>query len=451
MGKDEQNIKMSSAADESVLLYCPDTTKRVEYAFRFITGEITNQPFTITHDREAFQQSEAIKINYSREPLGTKALNIFPIGLLQETGIRPQSIQCVDHNEMKIFFQTDGDLGFDIFSAIFYLLSRYEEYLPYPPDKYGRFPHTQSLAFQNGFYQQPLINEWLQQLQTKLSELFPAFKPKEKHFQFLPTYDIDISRSYLHKGFLRNSANLVKEVLLLKWGKAAERLQVLSDRKKDPYDTFNFITELHHSYNIPSQYFFLVARRTSQYDKNIPPLHPQQQKLIRQLAQTASIGLHPSWQSNTDARALQWEHKTLSEILGQPVTTSRQHYLKLNIPDTYRALLSLEVTDDYTMGHAGINGFRASIASPFKWYDLEKETETNLTIHPFCFMDATAVYYDHNSPQQAFEELQMLYHRVKKVNGFFCMIWHNSSFCDKNEFSGWRDMYASFLHWAGQQ
>jgi len=39
--------------------------------------------------------------------------------------------------DFSAFFKSEGDYPFDIFSAVFYLLSRYEEYLPYKKDMYG--------------------------------------------------------------------------------------------------------------------------------------------------------------------------------------------------------------------------------------------------------------------------------------------------------------------------
>jgi hypothetical protein len=53
---------------------------------------------------------------------------------------------------MPVFCQRQiGDLPFDPLAATFYLVSRYEEYLPFIPDEHGRFPAKQSFAFSNGF------------------------------------------------------------------------------------------------------------------------------------------------------------------------------------------------------------------------------------------------------------------------------------------------------------
>ena len=45
---------------------------------------------------------------------------------------------------------------FDVFSASFYLVSRYEEYLPYVKDMYERFQAENSLAYKHNFYKNQL-------------------------------------------------------------------------------------------------------------------------------------------------------------------------------------------------------------------------------------------------------------------------------------------------------
>src|SRR5204863_517356 len=78
---------------------------------------------------------------------------IEPCGLLFETGVMEHAIKWFEVNgsredkSYKAFFKTAGDYPFDIFAASFYLLSRYEEYLPHQKDIYGRYAHQNSLAF----------------------------------------------------------------------------------------------------------------------------------------------------------------------------------------------------------------------------------------------------------------------------------------------------------------
>ena len=63
------------------------------------------------------------------------------------------------------------------------------------------------------------------------------------------------------------------------------------------------------------------------------------------------------------------------------------------MPETYRNLIEFDITDDYTMGYAAQPGFRASTCSSFNFYDLDREQETKLRVHPFCIMDASLRHY----------------------------------------------------------
>jgi hypothetical protein len=108
-------------------------------------------------------------------------------------------------------------------------------------------------------------------------------------------------------------------------------------------------------------------------------------------------------------------------------------------------LIACGITNDYSMGYGSINGFRASVATPFYWYDLESEQETTLLLHPFCFMDANAYYEQHQSPEETWDELQHYNMVVKSVGGTLGTIWHNHFLGTDPAFSGWRALYARFV------
>ena len=97
------------------------------------------------------------------------------------------------------------------------------------------------------------------------------------------------------------------------------------------------------------------------------------------------------------------------------------------------------------MGYGSINGFRASVATPFYWYDLEKEDQTKLLVYPFCFMEANSFYEQKFSTEQAFEELKHYYDIVKSVNGTLTIIWHNNFLGTAKMFTGWREIYKQFI------
>ena len=132
-------------------------------------------------------------------------------------------------------------------------------------------------------------------------------------------------------------------------------------------------------------------------------------------------------------------------MIQKPIVLSRNHYLRFTIPHTYRRLIDAGITDDYSMAYGGVNGFRASYALPYRWYDLEKETVTNLVVHPFCFMEATSFFNQGFTAAQAGEEMQYYYDAVKSVNGEFITLFHNHFLTEQVEWVEWRGMYERFL------
>jgi len=124
---------------------------------------------------------------------------------------------------------------------------------------------------------------------------------------------------------------------------------------------------------------------------------------------------------------------------------SRQHYIKMKIPDTCRLLLRNNITDDYSMGYGSHLGFRAGTGNSFSWYDLENETISPLRIHPFCFMDTTAHYEMRLSASEAFEKLNIMCAILEKTGGTLVTIFHNFTLGTGNEWKGWRQAYEHFL------
>ena len=421
-----------------LLVYSDITSSRLQYTCDFIFKEQFGIDYKITIDSESFRNHAGAKINYSNSRM-EDAYTIKSQSLLFEQDIKEQTINCVDLNNYKAFFKTsDSDFPFDIFAAIFYLLSRYEEYLPHEKDMYGRFAHENSIAFKEGFLNKPVINIWLTDFSSSLKKFFPALTFKTKTFNFLPTYDIDIAYSFKHKGFIRNLGGFIKSPSL-------ERLAVLAGLKKDPFDSFDFMDKLHTEFNLNPVYFFLVATSGSLYDKNISPYSNAMWQLIKRHAKKYRSGLHPSWRSNNNFSILLKEKKILETAGKMEVNISRQHYIKMSMPQTYQELIKAGIEADYTMGYGSINGFRASVASTFYWYDLTTEKTTSLQLYPFCYMDANSFYEQDLDAGQALEELQYYLNECKKVNGFFISIFHNNFLGTDKQFTGWKEMYTKFI------
>ena len=422
-----------------LLIYSHIVSSRLQYICSFIFKELMGIDYKLTIDSEKFKDHTGPKINYSNSKLSQDDFHISNHKLLFERGLKPQQINCFTINGNTAFFKSaNSDFPFDILAASFNLLSRYEEYLPHEKDMYGRYDYVNSLANREGFLNLPLINIWVLQLAEALKLKFSGLQLQLPAFNFQPTYDIDIAYAYKHKGFVRNIGGFLKSP-------SAERIKVLAGSNKDPFDCYGCLHQFHQQNNLQPVFFFLAAQKNGRYDKNILPYKDAMWKLIKQHAKKYSIGLHPSWQSGDDKSLLKKEKEQLEAMAETEINQSRQHYIRFNLPEGYNRLIAAGITDDYSMGYGSINGFRASVASSFYWYNLEKEEQTGLRIHPFCFMDANSFYEQKQDTKQTAEELKHYLHVCKQVNGTLITIWHNNFLGTAPEFKGWKEMYEAFI------
>jgi hypothetical protein len=189
----------------------------------------------------------------------------------------------------------------------------------------------------------------------------------------------------------------------------------------------------------------LCALEKTAYDRNVHPYKKWMKKLMSILLEIGNVGLHPSYFSYNNKVLLNNEKSALENVLEKEIPLSRQHYIRLQLPQTYRILESLAITDDFSMGYASELGFRAGTGRSFLWYDLGKELCSELRVHPFCFMDATAHYYKNLTAAEAFTELEKMNAILKKTNSKLMLVMHNYTLGNDQEWEGWQKAYEAFL------
>lgn len=430
------------------LIYTHKITHRNKYIFNLIFKDILQFDFSLTSDQDEFVKHSGAKLSYTHNPLSDEVF-FSSRNLLFENGITEQNISVFDFNSNKVFFATgkSSALPFDVFAASFYLVSRYEEYLPHIRDEHDRFDAKDSLAFMNGFLQKPVVNIWSKWIKEILLKKYPHLIFPEKKYQFISTIDIDNAYAYREKGFTRSIGGYLKALSKFDFTEVVDRTKVLVGINKDPYDTYDFQLEMIKKYKLKSIYFFLLGDYGVN-DKNLPIESKKFQTLIKMLGDYAEIGIHPSYGSNKSKDQLKKEVGRLSRVLHRDVTKSRQHFLKLILPETYRNLIDLDITDDYTMGFASQVGFRAGICTPFNFYDLDTELETKLKIHPFAMMEGTLKYNMKINPEEAMAKICPLIDEVKAVDGVFMSLWHNDTLNNKKIWLGWKAVYEDIVKYA---
>ncbi len=437
--------------NEQLLVYTDKSTPRLRYIFDLILKDLIGIDYKITHDKATFKNHTESRLSYSDQCISDEPF-IFASRILFEKGIEDQQINVFDWKGFPVFFGTHPKymMPFDIFGASFYLVCRYEEYLPHIKDEHMRFSPQQSIAFQKGFLNKPIVNIWAQELKKILVQKFPSLKFREGHYKYISTFDIDSAYAYREKGLMRHVGAFSLALFTLNFKKIIERFRVLIGLEADPYNTYEWQLSIRNKYHLKQIYFFLVGDY-GEYDKNIPIEGSRRfQTLIKSIADYADVGVHPSYASNKNKDQLRKEIRRLSKLLKREVTKSRQHFLKITFPDTYRNLLEFDIQEDYSLGYASEIGFRASICSPFNFYDLDLDIETKLKLIPFMLMDGTMKDYMKLSPEESIKRAKELVDEVKAVNGTFVTLWHNQSVNDRDAWKGWRNVYEAIVDYASQ-
>jgi len=425
-----------------LLIYLPAITQRSDYVFDLIFKNELGIEYTTTANIKIFEAHQQERINYSSLRIGEEVF-IKATDLLFENSIEKINVPVEKKHETSVLFPNDAscDLGFDIFAAVFYMVSRYEEYLPFVPDEHGRFKADDSLAFQNDFLQYPVVNIWIKYFKNILFKKFPALQFRYSSFKAIVTYDVDIAYAFKGRSMFRMAGATARDVLMLKFKNIFKRMS----SPKDPWDTYFYLQEIIVKNALSSIFFFLLGDY-SRYDKNIKYDHTLMQQLVKNISAFSDIGIHPSYRSSVIPEKILIEKSRLEKLANKPITKSRQHYLRFILPDTYSQLLGAGITEDYSMGFTGMPGFRAGICTPFYFYDLKNEKATTLKIFPVTFMEGTFIYYQKLKPKESLEIIFSFINEINKVDGTFISIWHNDTVSDDGIYKGWKWVHDEMIN-----
>ena len=415
-----------------MLIYVEYITERLLYTLSFVFAD-RKVAYQLTNDGIAFMAALGPKVNYSNRDF-EDSYQILPAKVLFEDGLQndvPQRGQW--ENITCLSFEGKPD----ILASIFYVLSRMEEYNSTQTDQLSRFKATASVLTSYEWLQTPICDNWsnsfIKLLEQELKVNLYAQKPR---FSFQPTFDIDNTFAYAHKNSLRTFFAQAKDFLFRRKGRMQDRNLVRKGQLKDPYDTFEQISELAQRYE-ETKVFWLLGNY-SKLDKNLSHFNLAQQEKIKGVANLAEVGIHASSLTQFNIQQLEIEIERLEQIIGYKPKSNRQHYLLMSLPDTYKNLIKVGIRHDYTMGYAEQTGFRAGTARSFKWFDLHRNEITNLNIHPFTYMDGTLLEYLKLSPNEAKQRILSLYREVQIHGGAFSFLWHNETI-------------GGYQHWAEYQ
>lgn len=426
-----------------LLVYTHKISPRLKYVFKHICTRVLGIKVGFTTKIEEYIAHDSLKMSYTKQQLGNEFF-IKSHEILFEQGLSDIDINMHDWGSTKCFFYLGekSAMPFDIFSASFYLLSRYEEYLPHVKDEYGRFTAAESLAYKKGFLHQPVVDIWAYKFKDALQKQFPESEFPKRTYQIKPVIDVPSAYHYKLKGIMRTLGGAIKDLARLRLKSLYDRFMVLLGLRHDPFDTFKYLINRQKTSQFKFLFFFLIGDYST-YDKGINPNKKKFVSLIKHVGDYCSVGLKLSYFALEDELLLKKEKQRMEDILNTNLKATRQSFSKLNLPATYRNLIALEIKEDYTMGYTNHIGFRAGSCTPFLFYDLDYEVQTPLKIVPYHLMDFTLL--KHKSLLDKKKILNEVIHEIKQVDGEFVPIFHNYTFSDAKRWEGFKELFNLIL------
>lgn len=425
-----------------LLIYVKKETSRISYIFKHICQRILGVEVAFTTSLEEFISFPAAKISYGKKPLGNE-LFFRSSGLLEQQGIESVEISVKPWDETVGFFAVSesSTLPFDIFAASFYLLTRYEEYLPHVKDDFNRFMASESLAFQAGFLHQPVIDIWAYKFKEKLIAVFPDLKFKNRKIEIHPVVEVSAPFDYKNKGFFRTWVGYSADLFKGKFRRIRERTKVLLGLQRDPRDSFKWMVNTAKHSNFNMTFFFLLGEALS-FTESLNTHRQKFKLLLKYVADYEDVGLIFSYEALSDFQTLKNEKWRLEETVNRTLTKSMNIENLVRLPEMYRNLIELEIKNDFTMAYPDAAGFRAGTCTPFLFYDIDYEVKTPLVVQPITFI-TRALKQRYSADLE--KRIHQFIHEVEKVNGSLIIVFSNEDFAQIPENEIWRRLFSEKL------
>lgn len=348
-------------------------------------------------------------------------------------------------------------LPIDILGSAFFMLSRYEEAgRPGPSlDSHDRFPATASVAYEAGFLERPIIDEYVEILWAAIERLWPQLQRQPRSRTLRVTCDVD--SSYLVDcSALAMARGVVGDLLKRRSPRLAVRKlhtrvrASLGDFSGDPHlDTIDWMMDENERVGNRMAFYFMTARTHLTCDARYRVDERIIRKLLRRIHDRGhEIGLHPSYNTYLDPEQTQREADILRRTLDEEDIPhaelgGRQHFLRWRTAQTARNCEAAGMSYDSTLSHADRPGFRCGTSREFTFYDVEQRRPMKLKQRPLILMDCSVVAHHHMAmgyTDEALEYMRTLKERSLSIGGEFTMLWHNSYFPNPEARRFYRDL-----------
>lgn len=327
----------------------------------------------------------------------------------------------------------------DIFAASFFMLTRWEEYVNKARDTHDRFPATESLAYKQGFLDRPIVNEYVEELKSKLLKLDSNLKFKIHNSKLFISCDVDQP----YDCTVENLKNLIrvcvgdilKRKSIKEFAKRVRRyiFNKLRNYKYDKNYTFDWYMDVCEKTGVKAAFYFIPTSIENQngcyelQDKKI-------QDLLKYIdSRGHEIGVHGSYQTYQDKEKAKLQKNMLDDTLSnlgisQKIVGNRQHYLRWDSSITPSVLEYAEFKYDTTGSYADKPAFRDGVCYDFSMFDILNRKKLAIKQRPLIVMECTVidnVYMGLGYSEEALQVMKELKQKCFKYNGNFSLLWHN--------------------------
>jgi hypothetical protein len=415
----------------------------VRYVFTHFFNTYTDHEVGFTNILETFIAHSGPKFSYTKNALGNEFF-IKSHDLLFEQGLKDHDISLDLWGDTPAFFVCDENsaIPFDLFAATFYMLSRYEEYMPHLKDDMGRFTTQNSLLFAEDKLNFPVVDIWAQQFLDRLSIDFPEIQKKLNPPVLKTILEVPECFAFQSKSLLRTLVESLLDLISFRLGSLVDRMAVRFGMRKDPYDVYDDWIAWHQKYHLSTKVLFLFARPGT-HDRNINIFKKEFQSKIKQVSDYVPVSLLASFQSVGFVDSLEEERSRLGLLIHRRLRVVRQHHLRLRFPDSYRDFTACGYLHDYSLQFTDRAGYRAGTGFPFYFYDLSSEQRTSLQIHPVAVSESIL------RKQGTARKARRLLETLKKYGTLYgtplTLVALPTMIDNRKNNSPWRRMFRSFL------
>lgn len=339
-------------------------------------------------------------------------------------------------------------IHFDLLAVVVFMLTRYEEQVLPERDSVKRFPATASVAYRQKFLHLPIIDYYALVLRQWLMHMLPEWKASAPTFRLQLSHDIDVPILFktmpqtLKHGIIQmvKYRNVNNAIRALRTGIAVQRGNVSDDPY---YDGLNTLLTVSEQNGLRSAFYFMASSGGPQDEGYDPTKSPYKEMIQNVQARGHEVGFHPGYSTFLNPERFYEEKQRLEIAVGTSVMGGRQHFLRFQVPDTWRLWDEAGLQYDATLGYADHEGFRCGTCHPYPVFDLEHDQILRLIEHPLIVMDATLQRYRGLTPDEASESVLALAHHCYVVGGEMTILWHNSSLYGM--WQAWRDCYSRLV------